>query len=63
MWTEDIAGKGSLEVGSSFHTFAELLERNIDHLTVWSDSCSIIVLQQIIFKKKLTWGYRLLFWM
>ncbi|CAG9765580.1 unnamed protein product [Ceutorhynchus assimilis] len=41
-WTEDTATKGSVEIGSSLHTFVQLLsaEKKIDHLVIWSDSCS-----------------------
>lgn len=42
-WTEDIATKGSLEIGSCLHTFIQILNgenKNIQHLIIWSDSCS-----------------------
>lgn len=43
-WTEEVAGKGSNEVGSCLMYFTQLsqltFKQNIKHLIIWSDSCS-----------------------
>lgn len=42
-WTEEVAGKGSNEVGSCLMYFTQLsqltFQQNIKHLIIWSDSC------------------------